>query len=63
MLGMSAGFSQNSIAPGPDDVANLGSFTGGMVKIGYLYLLDRTHRKFVNLVVSACDPVTREPLL
>ena len=60
---MSAGFSQNSIVPELGGVANLGSFTGGMVKIGHLYLLDRTHRKFVNLVVSACDPVTREPLL
>ena len=48
---MSAENSQISGVPGLGGGANLVSFTGGMVKIEYLYLLDRTHRKFVNLVV------------
>ena len=39
MLGVSTGFSQISIVPGLGGVTNLGSFTGGMVKIGCLCFL------------------------
>jgi hypothetical protein len=43
ILGMSAGFSQISIDPGPNGIVSPGSFIGGMVKIGCLYvtILDR----------------------